>query len=68
MSPIVSFYLEKQEILSNQTEPNDYSLLYNEGKGQNNVSSSCDGIVMWFDTSFQAKYSTYQMDKRRIIC
>ena len=58
--------------MSNKTEPNDYRLPCNKIQVQNNVSPSCDGIIMRVDASFQAKYSTftvtYQMDNKRIIC
>ena len=58
----LSFYLQKRNILSNQAGPNDHCVLYNKGQGKNNVSPYCDGIIMWVDTSFQARYSTSQMD------
>ena len=63
----MSFYFEKREIVSNQARLNNYSLLYNKIKGQNNVSPSCDGIIMWVDSSYRVRYSSYQMDKNVLI-
>ena len=60
----MSFYLEKQETLSNPTGP---YVLYNSSQDQNIVppSRGLDDIIMSVDTSFQARY---QIGKRKIIC